>query len=73
MGLRIMGVQTLVWEALSEPGVCLFPGYVLAGVYLENCQVKAPSKGAQDMDMAAKLWAETERQLAVAEKKFEGS
>ena len=68
-----MGVQTLVWEAVCEPEVSLFPGHVLAGVYLENCQIKAPSKGAQDMDLAAKLWAETERQLAVAEKEFEGA
>lgn len=51
----------------------VLPGHVFAGTYLENCQIKAPSKAAQDMDMAAKLWAETERQLAVAEKKFEGS
>lgn len=49
----------------------LLLGCVFAGVYLENCQVKTPSKAAQDMDMAAKLWAETERQLAVA-MKFEG-
>lgn len=37
---------------------------------MSNCQIKVPSKAAQDMDMAAKLWVETERQLAEAEKKL---
>ncbi|CAL8465009.1 g4544 [Coccomyxa elongata] len=60
------GASTTLAAALS-PDLEAHPG-----VYLENCQIKSPSKAAQDMDMAAKLWAETERQLAVAEKKFEG-
>lgn len=42
----------------------------LPGVYLHDSQIKEPSKAAQDMDMAAELWAETEKQLAEAEKKL---
>ncbi|BDA50602.1 Retinol dehydrogenase 14 [Coccomyxa sp. Obi] len=41
-----------------------------SGVYLHDSQIKEPSKAAQDMDMAAELWAETEKQLAEAEKKL---
>jgi hypothetical protein len=41
-----------------------------SGVYLHDSQIKEPSKSAQDMEMAAELWAETEKQLAEAEKKL---
>ncbi len=42
----------------------------LAGVYLHDSQIKKPARAAEDMDMAAELWKETERQLADAEKKL---
>ncbi|BDA50603.1 Retinol dehydrogenase 11 [Coccomyxa sp. Obi] len=61
------GASTTLVAALS-PDLEAHPG-----AYLDHCQIKTPSKAAQDMDMAAKLWAETERQLAVAEKKITGS
>ena len=41
-----------------------------AGVYLHDSQIKVPTRAAQDMDMAAELWKETERELAEAEKKL---
>lgn len=41
-----------------------------AGAYLMDSKVTPPSKAAQDMDMAAELWAETEKQLAEAEGKL---
>ena len=41
-----------------------------AGAYLHDSQVKKPARAAEDMDMAAELWRETERQLAEAEKKL---
>ena len=45
-------------------------GFGFAGVYLHDSQIKVPTKAAQDMDMAAELWKETERELAEAEKKL---
>ena len=39
-------------------------------MYLADSQIKEPTRAAQDMDMAAELWRETERELAEAEKKF---
>ncbi|CAL5229395.1 g12713 [Coccomyxa viridis] len=41
-----------------------------SGVYLHDSQIKKPARAAEDMDMAAELWKETERQLADAEKKL---
>ena len=46
------------------------PQHALAGVYLHDSQIKTPARAAEDMDMAAELWKETERQLAEAEKKL---
>ncbi len=40
------------------------------GAYLHDSQVKTPTRAAQDMEMAAELWKETEKQLAEAEKKL---
>ena len=37
---------------------------------MHDSQIKVPTKAAQDMDMAAELWKETERELAEAEKKL---
>ena len=45
-------------------------GFGFAGVYLHDSQIKVPTRAAQDMDMAAELWKETERELAEAEKKL---
>ena len=39
-------------------------------MYLHDSQIKVPTSAAQDMDMAAELWKETERELAEAEKKL---
>jgi hypothetical protein len=40
------------------------------GVYLHDSQIKTPTRAAEDMEMAAELWKETEKQLAEAEKKL---
>ena len=37
-------------------------------MYLADSQIKVPTRAAEDMDMAAELWRETERELAEAEK-----
>lgn len=41
-----------------------------AGAYLHDSQIKIPTTAAQDMDMAAELWAETEKRLGEAESKL---
>ena len=37
-----------------------------SGAYLNDCQIALLSKVAQDEELAQKLWAATERQLAEA-------
>ena len=55
VGLCIMAIQPGVRNNVRA-GVSLFPTHVLApGAYLENCQIEAPSKAAQDTDMAANV------------------
>ncbi|KAK9917075.1 hypothetical protein WJX75_000637 [Coccomyxa subellipsoidea] len=69
-GAIIMGWKTPPQGASTTLTAALSPDLeAQPGAYLSNCQIKVPSKAAQDMDMAAKLWVETERQLAEAEKK----
>ena len=40
------------------------------GVYLHDSHIKTPTRAAVDMEMAAEMWKETEKQLAEAEKKL---
>ena len=47
-------VYTAVWPELEQHSVA----------YLADCTVAIPTKAAQDMDMAAKLWEVTAQQLA---------
>lgn len=41
-----------------------------AGAYLQDSKAGKPAFAAEDMDMAAELWKETEKQLAEAEEKL---
>ncbi len=42
----------------------------VAGAYLSDCQIGQPATAGNDMEMAAELWAETEKQLKAAEAKL---
>ena len=70
------GLSLIAIAQLSLP-LCVYKdcsqsteGFGFAGVYLHDSQIKVPTKAAQDMNMAAELWKETERELAEAEKKL---
>lgn len=57
---RAQGAATTVYAATSPE----LEAY--SGAYLADCKVKAPSRAAQDAELAKRLWDKTEELISAA-------